>query len=180
MLHLWEFTKKSQTSKVVGFKTVEKDGATTWPLWNTILLRTGTRNYKSRWPCGAVFWAYQWASAPTREEDVDILVSSLTAEAVVALEERRDEIFDSPAVACAEEGACWELMITEVLWNKIYFLSRPTPFMTGASWLHDTFHRRLTTMTWMSVRVRSCVFFAQWKTDGHMLWSSLAIGGRLL
>lgn len=52
-----------------------------------------------------------WASAPTREV-ADILVSSLTAEDAVALDERRDEIFDSPAVASAEEGACWKLMVT--------------------------------------------------------------------
>lgn len=45
----------------------------------------------------------------------DILVSSLIAEVALVLEERRDEIFDSPAVAFAVEGACWELMVTEVL-----------------------------------------------------------------
>ena len=79
------------------------------------ILRTGTINYNSRWPCGAEFWAYQWASAPTREVEDDILVSSLIAEAAVVLEERRDDIFESPAVAFAVEGACWELMVTEVL-----------------------------------------------------------------
>lgn len=51
------------------------------------------------------------APAPTREVAV-ILDSSLTAEDAMALDERRDEIFDSPAVASAEEGACWELMVT--------------------------------------------------------------------
>ena len=71
-----------------------------------LVLKTRIKNYRSRGPCREVFWSNQWRSAPTREEEDVKLDSSLIAEVVVALEERRDEIFDSPAVARAEQDAC--------------------------------------------------------------------------
>lgn len=71
-----------------------------------------------------------WASAPTREVAV-ILVSSLSDEDAVALDERRDEIFDSPAVASAEEGACWELMAFLELCETKHIV---TQVCSGVSW----------------------------------------------
>lgn len=113
--YFYDNSRRSQTSIVVGLKTIREKRCDNMAAAKLPLLKTRTKNYRNLRPCGAVFWARQWGSAPTREEEDVKLDSSLIAEVVVALEERRDEIFDSPAVARAEQDACWKLMIPEFL-----------------------------------------------------------------
>lgn len=80
--------------------------------------------------------ASHWASAPTREV-ADILVSSLTAEDVMALDESWDEIFDSPAVASTDEDACWESMVILNLCETKHALQWRRCRMPFSASIHD-------------------------------------------